>query len=183
MPNGTLVNFAAGETSPLSRGRFELEWFKASCEKLLNWIPLVTGPARYRPGFRHMALTRGGAVARIITFQLPTINDRKSGWGQVAMSLHDLDRARKKNRLALLVILPAAIAVSSIAGWWLAGRALRPIDHVINTARRIRQQPGRTPEDGHLLAGEKELLLEIRHGVHESQDELLVPVVPHEHRQ
>lgn len=70
MPNGTLVNFAAGETSPRSRGRFDLDWFKASCEKLLNWVPEVPGPARYRTGFRHMALTRGGAVARIIPFQL-----------------------------------------------------------------------------------------------------------------
>ncbi len=70
MPNATLVNFAAGETSPRSRGRFDLEWFKASCEKILNWIPEVTGPARYRSGFKHVALTRGGATAVLFNFQL-----------------------------------------------------------------------------------------------------------------
>lgn len=69
MPNGTLNNFAAGETSPRSRGRFDLEWFKASCEKLLNWVPEVTGPARYRSGFKHVRLTRGGATALLIPFQ------------------------------------------------------------------------------------------------------------------
>lgn len=70
MPNATLVNFAAGETSPRSRGRFDLDWFKASCEKLVNWVPEVPGPARYRSGLRHMAITRTGAVARLVPFQL-----------------------------------------------------------------------------------------------------------------
>jgi len=77
---------------------------------------------------------------RVITFPLPPIKKRQMGWGQVAMSLHDLDRAKKKNRLALAFTLPAAIAISAIAGWWLAGRALRPIDGVIRTARRIRAE-------------------------------------------
>lgn len=70
MPNATIVNFAAGETSPRSRGRFDLDWFRASCEKVLNWIPEVSGPARYRSGFRHAAITRGGATARLIPFQI-----------------------------------------------------------------------------------------------------------------
>ena len=70
MPNSTLVNFAGGETSPRSRGRFDLPWFSASCRKMLNYIAEVPGPARYRSGFRFAGLTRGGAVARIVPFQL-----------------------------------------------------------------------------------------------------------------
>ncbi len=81
-----------------------------------------------------------GEPIRIITFRLPAMNTSEVRWGQVAVSLHDLDRARKKNELALAFILPAAIAISAIAGRWLAGRALRPIDDVINTARRIRAE-------------------------------------------
>lgn len=70
MPNATLVNFAAGETSPRSRGRFDLAWFQSSLEKCLNFIPEVSGPARYRTGFKFVAQTRGGAVARLVPFQL-----------------------------------------------------------------------------------------------------------------
>ncbi len=75
MPKSALVNFAAGETSPRSRGRFDLPWFGSSAEKLLNFIPEVPGPIRYRPGFKIANQTRGGAVARLIQFQ---VNDDTS---------------------------------------------------------------------------------------------------------
>ena len=68
--NAALVNFVAGETSPLSRGRFDISSFPSSCRKLLNFICELAGPARYRPGFKHRGETRGGAVARNIPFQL-----------------------------------------------------------------------------------------------------------------
>ena len=70
MPEAALVNFATGETSPRSRGRADLPWYAASCRKMLNFIPEVQGPARYRPGFKFVAQTRGGAVARLIPFQV-----------------------------------------------------------------------------------------------------------------
>lgn len=70
MPNATLVNFSAGETSPRSRGRFDLDWFRSSCEKLLNYIPEVPGSARYRPAFKVAAQTRAGGVARQVPFVL-----------------------------------------------------------------------------------------------------------------
>ncbi len=70
MSNATLVNFAAGETSPRSRGRFDLAWFVASCEKMFNYIAEVPGPAHYRAGFKVVGQTRNGAVARMIPFQL-----------------------------------------------------------------------------------------------------------------
>jgi len=70
MSNATLVNFAAGETSPRSRGRFDLAWFKSSCEKVLNFIPEVPGSARYRNGFKLAGQTRGGGAAVLIPFQL-----------------------------------------------------------------------------------------------------------------
>lgn len=70
MPNATLVNFAAGETSPRSRGRFDLDWFRSSCEKLLNFVPEVPGSASYRYAFKAVAQTRGGGVARLVPFVL-----------------------------------------------------------------------------------------------------------------
>lgn len=70
MANGALVNFAAGETAPRSRGRFDLPWYQAACRKLLNFVAEVQGPARYRPGFRYAGHTRRGQRARLISFQL-----------------------------------------------------------------------------------------------------------------
>ncbi len=75
MPNAALVNFAAGETSPRSRGRADLAWFASSCRKLLNFIPEVSGPARYRSGFKYVRQTRAGAIARLVQFQ---VNDSRS---------------------------------------------------------------------------------------------------------
>lgn len=70
MPNAAIVNFAAGETSPKSRGRFDLPWYAAGARKMLNFIPEIPGPARFRPGFKMLRETRGGQVARLIPFQL-----------------------------------------------------------------------------------------------------------------
>jgi hypothetical protein len=70
VPNATLVNFAGGETSPRSRGRFDLDWFRSSCEKVLNFIPEVPGSARYRNGSKTLSLTRGGQVCRMVPFVL-----------------------------------------------------------------------------------------------------------------
>ncbi len=67
--NATLVNFAGGETSPKSNGRFDLPWYTTAAKKLLNFIAEVAGPARFRPGFKVVRQTRRGQVARIIRFQ------------------------------------------------------------------------------------------------------------------
>lgn len=69
MANAAIVNFAGGETSPKSRGRFDIASYNSSCRKLINFISEVSGPARFRPGFKRVANTRGDAVARLIPFQ------------------------------------------------------------------------------------------------------------------
>lgn len=70
MSNAVIVNFAAGETSPKSRGRFDTPWYQASARKLFNFVAEITGPARFRAGFRSSAITRGGSLARLIPFQV-----------------------------------------------------------------------------------------------------------------
>ena len=108
----------------------------------LGQYPLPIDSAALRDRGRGMVISPDmrlhGEPIRMITFPLPEYNGSDAAWGQVALSLHDLDRARKKNQLALAIILPAAIGISAVAGWWLARRALRPIDGVIRTAQRIR---------------------------------------------
>lgn len=68
--NAVLVNFSGGETSPRSRGRFDAPWYQTSAKKLLNYIAELTGSARYRPGFQFCRQTRGGAVPRMLPFQV-----------------------------------------------------------------------------------------------------------------
>ena len=72
MGNATIVNFASGETSPKSRGRFDIASYNSSCRKLENFIAEVSGAARYRPGFRHAAKTKGTSICtgRLIPFQI-----------------------------------------------------------------------------------------------------------------
>jgi hypothetical protein len=68
--NAVLVNFTSGETSPRSRGRFDTPWYQTAARKLVNWIAELTGPARYRPGFMFLRMTRQGQAARMAPFQL-----------------------------------------------------------------------------------------------------------------
>jgi heavy metal sensor kinase len=132
-------------------------------------LPIDTNAIR----FHRLSMTispdvrlHGGEPIRMVTFPLPDIRGERMGWGQVALSLHELDRARKKNQLALTIILPGAIAISALAGWWLARRALKPIDGVIRTAQRIRAEnlnerlPNRDVDDelGRLISTLNELL-------------------------
>ena len=56
---------------------------------------------------------------------------------QVAMSLEVVEAARTRFLLILAGLLPAALAAAAAGGWFLAGRALAPLDAMIDTARRI----------------------------------------------
>ena len=94
-------------------------------------------PSRAQPQVpAGMALGRTESL-RMITFPLRYVDGRPVGWGQVAVSLHEVDRAKSKTRLALAFILPSAFALSVLLGWWLARRLLRPIDVITMTARRV----------------------------------------------
>jgi len=69
MSNAALVNFANGETSPKSRGRFDIPAYASSCRKMVNFIPEVQGPARFRNGFKRAANTYDNRAAKLMTFQ------------------------------------------------------------------------------------------------------------------
>lgn len=70
MANATLVNFASGETSPKSRGRFDIASYASSCRKMENFIAEVQGSARFRSGFKHIDNTYKNKVARLIPYQI-----------------------------------------------------------------------------------------------------------------
>jgi heavy metal sensor kinase len=56
---------------------------------------------------------------------------------QVAMSLEVVEAARARFLLVLAGLLPVALAAAAAGGWFLAGRALSPVDTMVQTARRI----------------------------------------------
>lgn len=47
-----ITAFNSGEFSPLMAGRVDLKYYPNACKKLQNFIPMVQGPARNRPGTR-----------------------------------------------------------------------------------------------------------------------------------
>jgi heavy metal sensor kinase len=56
---------------------------------------------------------------------------------QVAMSLENVKATRASFLLILLVLAPLALAASALGGWFLARRALTPVDAMVEAARRI----------------------------------------------
>ncbi|KAI9130085.1 two-component system sensor histidine kinase RppB [Acaryochloris sp. CCMEE 5410] len=64
---------------------------------------------------------------RQVTLPLQNPNEQLWGYLQVGSSLKDSDRYLSSVRLALFAGLPLALGFVGVAGWWLAGRAMRPI--------------------------------------------------------
>ncbi|HMN00165.1 MAG TPA: HAMP domain-containing sensor histidine kinase [Anaerolineales bacterium] len=56
---------------------------------------------------------------------------------QVAQSLADVEDTLQRLLLALLISIPILVAVAGFSGYFLAARALAPIDQITSTARKI----------------------------------------------
>jgi heavy metal sensor kinase len=56
---------------------------------------------------------------------------------QVGTSMESVEQTLNRLLLVLLVMMPIALAVSLAGGWFLAGRALRPVDTITLAAQRI----------------------------------------------
>ena len=61
----------------------------------------------------------------------------RRGLIHVVHGLGDIMQPLESLRLALLVMAPFAVLLSALGGYWLAGRALAPVDHVTRMAREI----------------------------------------------
>ena len=59
---------------------------------------------------------------------------------QVAQSFEDIEVALRRLLLTLLISVPLLVVISGLGGYLLASRALRPIDRITSTARRISAQ-------------------------------------------
>jgi len=78
----------------------------------------------------------GNSPLRIIT--LPVVdNHRIIRIVQVASSLEDVEEALNTLLIILLIAVPFALMVASLGGQFLANKALKPVDHITQTARLI----------------------------------------------
>lgn len=77
-------------------------------------------------------------INRIRVFTLPIVElDRVIGWVQTMQSLGDTEEYLDQLRTALLLGVGILSLLAGFAGYFLASRALAPIDKITSTARRI----------------------------------------------
>jgi heavy metal sensor kinase len=93
------------------------------------------------------------------------------------VSLAPIDRATHRMLTLLLIALPAALLATAAGGWWLARRAMRPVDRMTTAAEligvgRLRERiasPGTRDELGHLARTLNGMLDRIQEAVDEQQ--------------
>jgi heavy metal sensor kinase len=107
----------------------------------------------------------------------------RNGRRQVVVAASSLSPIRRSVRRVLILLVlafPVALAATAFAGWWLARRALRPIDHMTSTAAaigpdRLQERvpvPGTADEVAHLASTLNTMLDRIQDGV-EAQRQLV----------
>lgn len=98
-------------------------------------VPALSPDARFLN-----IVSQGGAGGRT-RFRALTLPVREEGrLAYVIRVLGPLDAVEgplRAFRLILLLVLPIALALSGAAGTWLAGRTLRPVDRMVESARGI----------------------------------------------
>ena len=62
-----------------------------------------------------------------VSLLITTANGQNWGYIQVGRSLNDYERHLLDAKLLLLMGLPVALVLTSLAGWWLSGRAMKPV--------------------------------------------------------
>lgn len=72
---------------------------------------------------------------RLLTDRVPGPGPTR--WVQIATSLQSAERDLSDFRRALFTILPAGLIFTTLGGYWLAGRSLRPVARMTEAARRI----------------------------------------------
>jgi heavy metal sensor kinase len=86
----------------------------------------------------HFGTAPAGGRYRVKSGKLAS--DQGELWVQVAAPLDGYDHELAELRAVLLTLLPAGLLLAVAGGYWLAGRALAPVQRMTETARRISAQ-------------------------------------------
>jgi two-component system OmpR family sensor kinase len=92
---------------------------------------------RLQPGRDWRTIVTIGSQRLVVVTKLLTARGAPSGILQVARSLHDVDATLSTLRRTSLAGGAIATLLALVAGWWLAGTALRPIIRLTRTAQEI----------------------------------------------
>jgi two-component system OmpR family sensor kinase len=100
-------------------------------------VAALRNAAAGRETFETLAVTsRTAAPLRVLT--MPVVEQGQViEVVQVAMSLEPIEMARSRFLLILLAMTPLALVIAGVGGWFLARRALAPVDAMVDAARRI----------------------------------------------
>jgi signal transduction histidine kinase len=96
---------------------------------LLNGLPETSAPG---PGARREVLVLGGTRLQVARSSLPD--------GRVVVAAHDrtaADALERQVALELAGAVPCALALTALAAWFLAGKAARPVQEVLEGQRRF----------------------------------------------
>lgn len=92
------------------------------------FIPMATG---------YQTVGTGEVHWRIYSQPVPSPSGATVAWLQVAQSLASLQEAVSNLRTQMLLGLPFVVVLAGLGGYWLADRALRPVDYITRTAQAI----------------------------------------------
>jgi heavy metal sensor kinase len=132
--------------------------------------------ARALAGERHVLTMQLGAD-RYRAVVLPVERLGRERVIVVAESLRYVDESVEQVLLLLLLALPAALAATALGGWWLARKALRPVERMTSQAEEIGidrlheriEVPAAPDEIGHLAVTLNAMLDRLERGVEEKQ--------------
>jgi heavy metal sensor kinase len=94
-------------------------------------------PVRVPPSQGYTTLSENDTSWRVYSQPVQRRNGRITGWLQAARSLWFVDEALDNMRNHLMLGVPIMLIMAGIGGFFLSGKALRPIDRITRTAQAI----------------------------------------------
>ncbi len=83
-----LVAFNSGELSPACESRTDIKQYTTGCFRLENFIPMVQGPVRRRPGTRFEAETKNSGLVFLMPFVFNVTESFMLEWGDHYLRFH-----------------------------------------------------------------------------------------------
>jgi heavy metal sensor kinase len=141
------------------------------------YVPMIGGRdlARALAGVRTLVTRHLGTGS---AYRIVAVPVRRAGHTEAVVagvSLAPIDRTTNRMEMLLLIALPAALLATAAGGWWLARRAMRPVERMTTAAEligvgRLRKRiapPGTRDELGHLADTLNSMLDRIQEAVDE----------------